>query len=256
MCLDKEKYLDLHSYRLEVGAKGAANQLAAFKALQAAQQDHIDFWTAQLNQSATKEEARQEAWETRKRENLERHKAVLAERDARINAVAVTGLAASPEPVVEKTDADGGAKLASLMSAKADLDRQFEVSADGLQALPDQPGAVLLEQLASLWHFYALVGFGHTPALTFDALIGAPGVIHTILGDAVWEGFWGEKADKVARTDYVPMSMHKVLQYVVQQASATLYKELAAMPGKEAARVKYDAAKSQTATMMLGYAPF
>ena len=142
------------------------------------------------------------------------------------------------------------------MSAKADLDRQFDVSTDGLQPLPDQPGEVLLEQLASLWHFYALVGFGHTPALTFEALIGAPGVIHTILGDTVWKGFWGEKADSVARSDYVPMSMHKILQYVVQQASATLHEELAAMSGKEAARVKYDAAKSQTAAMKLGYAPF
>jgi len=152
--------------------------------------------------------------------------------------------------VAAKTDVDAAAKLAAAMTAKVDLDRHFEVAPDGLQPLPDEPGAALLDQLASLWHFYACVGsFGQAPALTFDNLIGAPGVIHTILGDTVWKGFWGDKADGVTRSNYVPMSMHKMLQHVVGSS----HEKLSAMAGKEDARVKFDTAKSQTASMKLGY---
>ena len=172
--------------------------------------------------------------------------AVLAERDARILA------AETSQPDVataENTAVDKGCRS----TVQEDLARQFEVAADALIALPETPGQALLEQYASLWHFYSLVGMGQTPAVTFKDLNVEPSAIHTMLGDVIWNGYWGEKSRVVTQEDYIPMTMHKVLHHLV----GLKHLQLVAVAGvKETARVQFDAAKSRAAAMQLGYTPF
>jgi hypothetical protein len=89
--------------------------------------------------------------------------------------------------------------------------------------------------------------------VTFEGLNVEPGAVHTMVGDTVWNGYWGEKSKVVAKGDFIPMTMHKVIHHIVHLK----HSQIAAVAGaKETARVQYDAAKNRAATMQLGYTPF
>ena len=102
--------------------------------------------------------------------------------------------------------------------------------------------------------FYTNVGdFTAVPPTTFEGMEVNPHVIHTIVGDRIWEGFWElENSKNIAKTQYIPTEMHQVLRHALRPKR----EQLAAMAGMEPARVRYEAAKTLADRVELGYAAY
>ena len=138
--------------------------------------------------------------------------------------------------------------------ALVDLSRDFAVSLEDLPALPSQPNDTYMEQLASLHFFYTNVGdFGRVPPTTFEGMQVSTGVIHNMLGDCIWEGFWEKENSKnIAKSQYIPTTMHDMLRTMIRPKR----EQLAAMAGMEPAKVRYEASKQLAERVTLGYSAY
>ena len=97
--------------------------------------------------------------------------------------------------------------------------------------------------MGSLWHFYsaAAVGFAGVPQVTFDMVPTSPCHIHTLVGDLVWEGYWGDQHNVVQGSQYIPTTMHNVLKHILEQK----HQELSAMAlHKDTALLSFRAAEA------------
>jgi hypothetical protein len=78
----------------------------------------------------------------------------------------------------------------------------------------------------------------------FEDLGCKTSLVHGLLGDVVWKGFWQDKAPNVRQTDYVPTAMHNGIKHQVMRQSD----KLSGIAGeKEDANVRYDALMSKVA---------
>jgi chemotaxis protein histidine kinase CheA len=236
---DLQVYLEENEARVKVATNAAAKQTEAYNQLQEAQQSEVDCWIAQKEKTATEEVQRLEKWETRRKENAARHDAVIQEHQERIAAAP----AQANDQAAAKTD-----------SARVDLNRVVTAKLEDLPALTSQPNDTYLEELASLHFFYCNVGdFGRVPPTTFAGMEVAPGVIHTMVGDRIWEGFWEKENSKsIAKTQYIPTMMHEMLRHVLRPKR----EQLATMAGMEPARVRYEASKTLADRVELGYVAY
>jgi hypothetical protein len=128
-----------------------------------------------------------------------------------------------------------------VKTALGDLMRHCDVASEALPPCPSTTEASQVNALASLWHFYAQVGFGSVPPITFDALQLSPSFAHKLVGDKAWNGFWTTTEAAVTGGQYIPTSFHNYLKHVVE----TKKQELAAMVSAgETARVRLLAART------------
>jgi len=135
----------------------------------------------------------------------------------------------------------------------SDLERVHPVLAEDLPPLLDNPHEAALKQYSALWHFYSRVGLDTIPHATFDDVGCKTALIHGLVGDAVWNGFWQEKSPVVRQTDFIPVALHNVLRYQVNKQSDKLSVVAGA---KEDSNVRYDALIGKTADAALGYGPY
>ena len=140
-----------------------------------------------------------------------------------------------------------------MAQAKSDLERVHPVLAEDLPPLLDNPHEAALKQYSALWHFYSRVGLDTIPHATFDDVGCKTALIHGLVGDAVWNGFWQEKSPAVRQTDFIPVALHNVLRYQVNKQSDKLSVVAGA---KEDSNVRYDALIGKTADAALGYGPY
>ena len=83
--------------------------------------------------------------------------------------------------------------------------------------------------------------FGAPPPVTFEQLGITPAFAHTLLGDKVWNGYWGAGATTVDPTQHVPRTMHNVMKHIVQKQSEKL---MAMISDKAAATKRHETASS------------
>ena len=154
-------------------------------------------------------------------------------------------------------EAEKAAPLAGTsapVGALGDLQRKFLVTLEEVPSITEQPNPSYLEELASLHFFYTNVGdFAAVLPTTFEGMEVNPHVIHTIVGDRIWEGFWEtENSKNIVKTQYIPTEMHQVIRHALRPKR----EQLAAMAGMEPARVRYEAAKTLADRVELGYAAY
>jgi hypothetical protein len=97
--------------------------------------------------------------------------------------------------------------------------------------------------MGHLWHFYsaASAGFAGIPQATFDMVQASPCHVHTLVGDLVWEGYWGDQHNVVQGSQYIPTTMHNILKYILEQK----HQELSAMAAhKETALASFKTAEA------------
>jgi len=182
--------------------------------------------------------ASQEAFATRLRED---------EKDLAQRAAAVAPKAA-PQPAA--------AINAGVHDALADLQREYQgdIRAEVPKHLPDTNEDAKVSAMASLWHYYSAAGeFSSIPAITFDTLQVSPAFAHTLVGDLIWEGYWGTTHNQIQGSQYIPATMHFVLKYVLQEK----HQELSVIAtAKETARVRVEAARAAATMRRTGVDPF
>ena len=161
-------------------------------------------------------------------------------------------------PVAPQTASQTTAVNAGVATALTDLQRHYAVVASELTACPNETDQTKVDAMGSLWHFYSAVGSSPwaplvVPAVTFDTLQVSPSFVHTLLGDAVWEGYWRETHNVVQGSQYIPTTMHNVLQHILEEKHQEL--SLMAM-AKETALVRFETAKAAQAQRKLDGDPF
>ena len=88
-----------------------------------------------------------------------------------------------------------------------------------VEKLPeDQEKAVNL--LASL--FMAVPWGSQLPAVHFSALGLPPSMVHTLVGDTMWQECWGERHNRVNSCNMVPYKLLNLLKYVTEQPKLQL----------------------------------
>ena len=77
-----------------------------------------------------------------------------------------------------------------------------------------EPSTMQKSFLACIWHFCRAAPFGQLPAVTFDALGIPPSFAHSMVGDVVWQGYWGDRHPNIEGANWVPTSMLAILKYI------------------------------------------
>jgi len=133
-----------------------------------------------------------------------------------------------------------------IATALTDLNRHHPTVATELQPCPATTEPGMEKAMGSLWHFYsaALAGFTGIPSVTFDMVQVCPSIVHSLVGDKVWEGYWAEQHNVVQSSQYIPTTMHIVLQHVLKEK----HQELSLLAtAKETAAASYKAAEAAQA---------
>ena len=110
----------------------------------------------------------------------------------------------SEEEAIKKVDEE----------ALKDLRLHFPASIPDLPSMEGEPSTMQKSLLAVIWHFCRAAPFGQLPAVTFQQLGIPPSFAHTLVGDTVWEGYWGERHTQIADTNWVPTTMLSILKYI------------------------------------------
>ena len=98
--------------------------------------------------------------------------------------------------------------------------------------------------LACLYHFLQASPFGQTPAVTFDAIGVPPHFVHTIVGDKVWVGFWGDRSQNIAGSNWIPTTMVPILRHIAERKAADhANHKMAAAPSRK----RWETAKAAAA---------
>ena len=160
---------------------------------------------------------------------------------------------AAPQAVPQTATVSEG-----IATALTDLQRHYAAVASEFPACPTDQDQTKVEAMGSLWHFYSAVGSSPwaplvVPAVTFDTLQVSPSFVHTLVGDAVWEGYWVETHNVVQGSQYIPTTMHNVLKHILEEK----HQELSLMAtAKETALVRFEAAKAAQAQRKIDGDPF
>ena len=147
-------------------------------------------------------------------------------------------------PVAQQVPQPAAEINTGVHNALADLQREYrgDVKAEVPRSLPDSNDQAKLSAMAALWHYYSAAGeFSSIPATTFDMLQVSPAFVHTLVGDTIWEGYWGCTHNQIQGSHYIPATMHLVLKYVLQEK----HQELSVIAtAKETARERIKAARA------------
>ena len=103
----------------------------------------------------------------------------------------------------------------------------FPATAADLPKLEGEPSNQQKCLLANIWHFCKAAPFGHLPAVTFDMLGVPASFVHTLVGDKVWEGYWGDQHPNITGAHWIPTTLLPILKHIAdvkatEHAQATI----------------------------------
>ena len=78
--------------------------------------------------------------------------------------------------------------------------------------------------------FFKAAPFGQPPSVAFGLLGVPPHFVHSLLGDKIWVGYWGERSGAVGDLNWIPTTRLPILKYIADAKS----EELALMKDQEA----------------------
>ena len=61
-------------------------------------------------------------------------------------------------------------------------------------------------------------------ALSFEAMGVAPPMVHTLVGDTIWQECWGERHGRVNHANMVPFKLSNILKWITEQSTLQMLK--------------------------------
>ena len=104
-------------------------------------------------------------------------------------------------------------------NALDDLWLNFDAKPTLLPKLQDKPPADQQAALNALAALFMAVPWGaQLPAVNFAAIGAPPSVVHTLVGDTVWQDCWGERQGRINAQNMIPFKMLNILKWITEQA--------------------------------------
>ena len=108
-------------------------------------------------------------------------------------------------------------------TAADDLLLDFAADAELLPKVQDPIPADIEAALDTLAALFAAVPWGaQLPPLTFGQICVPPNMVHTLVGDKIWEACWGERQGRVNGNNFVPNKLVTILKWITEQATLHL----------------------------------
>jgi hypothetical protein len=102
-----------------------------------------------------------------------------------------------------------------------------------------------MQQLAAI---FAAIPWGtQAPAMQFGGLDIAPGFVHSLVGDTIWQACWGDRKDIINAQHWIPFKLLNIMMSVVLQ-----HKDLLMPAQLEAGRKRYIEVEGEAAKRRLG----
>ena len=156
----------------------------------------------------------------------------------------------------EKTlrgSANIGVALTQVERQKKDLERTFDKARPEDLPTPDVDWLKAnLDELQGLWGFYLAYAICSPPAMTYAGAGTSVDVCQTLVGETLWEGFYGDQADKVAEEDVVPRQLHIVLKRVLM-ANDLAFKQSQQLEAQS--KVRWEENRQSALEKLLGNQP-
>ena len=107
----------------------------------------------------------------------------------------------------------------SEWNALDDLWLNFNAEPTLLPTMKCKPPADQQAALNALAALFMAVPWGtQLPAVHFAAIGVPPNVVHTLVGDTIWQDCWGERQGRINANNMIPFKMLNILKWITEQA--------------------------------------